>query len=230
MVKWRGQLLALPVHDLAQQLFRPIFTTAWPPRKLASNPSEPMMKILPQVYNQLPLHQLLKPHEKRPPGKAENDREGYRRKPERHGDMTLLGDRYLKIWRIIDPTGMPSRAFRKLTKALSRSQTSILARVRTRHVPLQAYLHRIHKEDSPIYQLCQREAESMEHYLKRCLSFQWARRKLRRRLGGFREVDVDLLGKPEHIRDLLRYIAETRRFEDSHANLKEIPHRRGRAQ
>jgi len=49
-------------------------------------------------------------------------------------------------------------------------QASLLIQLCTDHVPLQRYLYRIHKANSPICPSCNTTRESVFHYLMECLA------------------------------------------------------------
>jgi len=128
--------------------------------------------------------------------------------------------RYNKIARI-DPS-TPSSRFRKDTTKLPKRHASILVQLRTGHVPLQAYLHRFKKAESPTCPGCGGEDETVEHYLRRCPMYAAQRRRLRRDIGEEREVDVDILGRRDLYPALFRYIWRTERFRESHGELEPI--------
>jgi len=118
----------------------------------------------------------------------------------------------------IDPS-TPSNKFRKMTATLSRRQKSILIQLRTEHIPLQAYLHRIGKVESPTCQQCNEEAETVSHYIRRCHAYKGQRRELMTSTGERHDISSDILGRKETVRQVLKYIADTKRFEESHGDL-----------
>ena len=118
----------------------------------------------------------------------------------------------------IDPS-TPSNKFRKMTTTLSRRQKSILIQLRTGHIPLQAYLHRIGKAETPTCQQCHEEEETVSHYVRRCRAYRAQRRELRRSTGERDDISWGILGRKETIRQVLKYIADTKRFEESHGDL-----------
>ena len=85
--------------------------------------------------------------------------------------------RYKRAVRI-DPKA-PTSNFMKITAKLTKSQASILAQLRTGHVPLQAYLHRFKLADTPICPSCRTEPESITHYMLYCTTYTAQRRRLR---------------------------------------------------
>jgi len=108
---------------------------------------------------------------------------------------------------------------RKMTTTLSRRQKCILIQLRTGHIPLQAYLHRIGKAGTPICQQCHEEEETVSHYVCRCRAYREQRRELRRSTGERDDISWGILGRKETIRQVLKYIADTKRFEESHRDL-----------
>jgi len=125
--------------------------------------------------------------------------------------------RYERISKI-EPQA-PSPAFRQLSRKLTRGQTSIIAQMRTGHIPLKSYLHRFKLAESPLCQSCGIEPETVTHYLKTCSAYEKERRELRRELGREVEVGLELLGEEKNVRKVLRYIARTGRFQETHENL-----------
>ena len=62
----------------------------------------------------------------------------------------------------------PSSKYRKLTHELSQAQSSIIIQLRSGHMPLNTYLHRISKLDQPTCTHCRTGEETMHHYLFNC--------------------------------------------------------------
>jgi ribonuclease HI len=81
----------------------------------------------------------------------------------------------------IDPT-MPSAAFSKITRNLPRRHTSLLIQLRTGHIALNKYLHKIGKADSPQCPECRNTSETVHHYLFRCPAYSDQRKRLEKRL------------------------------------------------
>ena len=91
-----------------------------------------------------------------------------------------LDGRWHEIWKSsprhvriskVDPS-LPSNKFQKLMVECSRAQASLIIQLRTGHVPLNAYLHRISKMDQPLCSFCERGDETVHHYLFDCTT--WA--------------------------------------------------------
>ena len=81
-------------------------------------------------------------------------------------DSWACSPRFPKLSKI-NPT-MPSNKFQKLIAGLGRAQASLVTQMRTRHIPLNAYLHRINKIDTPLCPSCSLDSESVHHFLFDC--------------------------------------------------------------
>jgi ribonuclease HI len=109
-------------------------------------------------------------------------------------------------------SSMPSGKFLKLTSSISRRQASLLIQLRTGHAPLQAYLHRIQRAESPMCTHCERGRETTLHYLMICPAFAEQRRRLVADAGqGARDM-AKLLNDKKTMQHLWTYIAGTGRF------------------
>ena len=64
---------------------------------------------------------------------------------------------------------LPSHSFLAATNHLSRAEMSVLMQLRTGHIPLNAFLRRIGRADSPTCPACQHTNEMIHHYLFDCL-------------------------------------------------------------
>ena len=96
----------------------------------------------------------------------------------------------------------------------SRAQASLVIQLRTGHVPLNAYLHRISKLDQPLCRHCRSGDEMVHHYLFECAAWtheQWA---LGRKMGRASKSLCSLLSTKRGIDEVLKYIGRTRRFKD----------------
>ena len=67
---------------------------------------------------------------------------------------------------------LPATSFLKLTREVSKLQASTIFQLRSKHMPLRKYLHRIGKADSPLYELCGRREETIHHFLFDCTACQ----------------------------------------------------------
>jgi hypothetical protein len=112
----------------------------------------------------------------------------------------------------IDPT-MPSAAFARITKDMPRRHASLLIQLRTGHVALNKYMHRIGKTSSPICNQCQSAQETVHHYLFRCPAFKEQRKIMKERLKRGANSIRMLLGGHKAMKHLFRYILDTKRFE-----------------
>jgi ribonuclease HI len=107
---------------------------------------------------------------------------------------------------------MPSGRFLKLVEGLNRHQASILMQLRSGHAPLQAHLFRMQKADSATCQECRRERETVHHYLMVCPAFGEQRRRMVAAGGQDARQRGKLLSGEKLRPHLLRFIAETGRF------------------
>lgn len=105
-----------------------------------------------------------------------------------------------------------SGSFRKLAKTLTRPQTSIIMQLRTGHIPLNGYLHRIRKAESPDCPHCPGIAETVQHYLLECNAYERPRHALRRTLGRTANDLSTLLC--DRVRETLKYVHHTKRFKN----------------
>ncbi|KAJ7158439.1 hypothetical protein C8R46DRAFT_836987, partial [Mycena filopes] len=91
-----------------------------------------------------------------------------------------------------------------------------LLQLRTGHIPLAKHLHKIQKAESPVCPCCRQADESVEHYLVHCPAHNDARRELYRTGGRNARVMSKLMGQPELLPHLFRYLARTGRFHTVH--------------
>lgn len=114
---------------------------------------------------------------------------------------------------------MPSKTYRKLAERLPRRQASILIQLRTEHVPLQKYLHRIKKVDSPMCEQCGATPETVYHFLRECPAYEEQRRRLDGNAGATATQLRTLLNTPRAMTHLFRYIHDTGRFHTTYGDL-----------
>jgi hypothetical protein len=126
----------------------------------------------------------------------------------------------------IVPT-MTSAAFSRITKDMPRRHTSLLVQLRTGHVALNKYLHKIGKADSPLCPACRSTHETVHHYLFRCPAFGEQRNSLEKRLKRGANSVKTLLGGHKAMKHLFRYIHDTGQFEKSHGDVS-LPMEKGR--
>ena len=93
----------------------------------------------------------------------------------------------------------------------TRQQLARLVQLRTGHCSLNQYLHRFHIIDDPTCTFgC--TIETVSHYLIHCENYERERDKLRRKVGARGMRIETLLGDPKHIKPLLEFVEETKRF------------------
>jgi ribonuclease HI len=114
----------------------------------------------------------------------------------------------------------PSPRYQRLIQQLPRRQASLLTQLRTGHVPLNKYLHRIQRAESPICPACRTHDETVQHFLLMCPAYSRQRYFLNRDLSrGSRSLAI-LLSHPKAFPYLFRYIAHTQRFDGIYNNLQ----------
>ncbi|TFK58764.1 hypothetical protein BDN72DRAFT_746728, partial [Pluteus cervinus] len=89
--------------------------------------------------------------------------------------------------------------------------------LRTQHIPLNAYLHRFKRADSPYCKSCIKSRlylrETVTHYLFECPAWKSQRDALRRRVEcGMATTLKSMLSDEETTKELITFIHETRRF------------------
>jgi ribonuclease HI len=135
--------------------------------------------------------------------------------------MDRIKKRACKVWKgsprfnrmaRID-SSLPSRKFLDMTDNLSRRQTSMLLQMRTGHVPLYKYLHRIGKVQSPTCRACNRtQDETVFHVVVECPRYEAARDRLCRAVGTTNMLIQNLLTDAELTKDFLCFLQATGRF------------------
>ena len=90
---------------------------------------------------------------------------------------------------------------------------SLLVQLRAGHVPLQAYLHRIGKMESPTCTKCRGGDETVEYYLTACKAFAAQQGCMERHLRGAAKSISTLLNNPKAFPNLFRFIQDMRRFQ-----------------
>jgi ribonuclease HI/exonuclease III len=112
---------------------------------------------------------------------------------------------------LVDPD-LSHVKFAKLTLSISRNQASILFQLRSGHVPLNTYLHRIKKADSPVCPSCHQYRETVMHYIMRCEAHTEARQVMFSAAGRDARNLGKLLSTLELLPHLFRYIRSTERL------------------
>jgi ribonuclease HI len=115
--------------------------------------------------------------------------------------------------RLIDKT-LPSNAYLKLVKHMTRRQSSLLIRLRTGHAPLNRHLWSIKAVESPGCNACGRdEEETVRHFLVSCPAHERARAVLRNKIGAWNASNIStLLTQRKFLRPLFKFVDTTGRF------------------
>ncbi|OAX33068.1 hypothetical protein K503DRAFT_701037 [Rhizopogon vinicolor AM-OR11-026] len=119
----------------------------------------------------------------------------------------------------LDPE-LLQRSFVKLTATFPKRLTSLYISLRTGHAPLNKYLHRIGKIESPQCPQCQRTEETVHHFLLSCPFYQRERRILTNALGRKTSSISFLLTDPNATPHLVRYINASDRLKTT---FSEVP-------
>lgn len=119
----------------------------------------------------------------------------------------------------LDPS-VPFSPFRKIAENLNRKTTSLLAQLRIGHVPLQAYLHRFKRAESPTCLSCNEAPETVIHYFLRCPAFAKQRRILENAFDTKARSLRTLLSDEDSLGPVFQYINATRRFHSIYGYLE----------
>ena len=110
----------------------------------------------------------------------------------------------------------PSKKWMRLVQNLLRKQASIIMQLRTGHIGLNKYLHRINRSDTPNCPNCDAHTdETIHHFLFECESYRRERFTLHRKL---RRQSLDLsflLSHPSATLPLLKYVHATGRLKQT---------------
>ena len=137
----------------------------------------------------------------------------------RGADAWRESPRYRKM-REIDEK-LPGGSFLKLTSKFPRRNTSILMQLRTGHAPLNYFLHKIGKADSPMCPECNMESEDVSHYLIRCPRYDEHRLKMQQHYRRHIIPKKTLLAAPGAMKLLFEFANKTRRFEKPYGTFEE---------
>ena len=96
---------------------------------------------------------------------------------------------------------------------ISRKAASTIFQLRVGHAPLNDYLYRFKKADSPQCPACGHPKETPEHYLLQCPSYDYERWPILNLLGGRLPQLMKLLSSPKMLLPLANYMEATERFE-----------------
>ncbi|PVF90864.1 hypothetical protein CPB86DRAFT_671779, partial [Serendipita vermifera] len=102
---------------------------------------------------------------------------------------------------------------------LRRNQTAIITQFRTSHVPLNFYLARIKRSDSPMCPHCPETPEDVRHFFLECRNYAAPRQELQATLRRKANDIPYMLNNPRCIHSVLRYIHRTGRFTRTYGNL-----------
>jgi ribonuclease HI len=116
------------------------------------------------------------------------------------------------LLRSVDPSA-PSGKFTKTIDTLPRRHSSLIFQLRTGHIPLNEYLHRIAKAPSARCPKCESYDESVHHFLLGCPEYAAHRATMRAEVGHHQCHIKYLLSERKGIRATLTYVARTRRLE-----------------
>jgi ribonuclease HI len=102
--------------------------------------------------------------------------------------------------------------YEKLVGRLRRNQMSVLTQLRTNHIPLNFYLHRIKRVDNADCPHCPGVTEDVDHVLFTCRNYLQARTTLRNKLGRKAFSSRHLLSTEAGIKCLMEFLQHTGRF------------------
>ena len=117
----------------------------------------------------------------------------------------------------IDPD-FKNNTFIKLIHKVHRERASLLFQLRMGHVPLNAYLHKIQKTDSPICSECCQYSETVIHFILHCTKYKKERKNMIHKASRDARNIGKLLSSPELLPHLFRYIKDTGRFRHHDRN------------
>ena len=113
---------------------------------------------------------------------------------------------------------VPFQKYQKLQDKLTREQASKIMQIRSRHIPLNTYLHRIGKAGSRKCPKCECTAgeeaapETVSHFIFECPAYEDEQWELGRALGR-RDLNLkNLMSSEKGLRALTKFIAKTGRF------------------
>lgn len=95
----------------------------------------------------------------------------------------------------------------------SREMASRIFQLRVGHAPLNLYLHKFKKVDSPRCPACGHPKETVEHFLVYCPKYAHERWPIRNRFGGRMPKLSKLLTSPKLLPPIANFIKATQRFE-----------------
>jgi ribonuclease HI len=113
----------------------------------------------------------------------------------------------------------PFNSYRKRTYALTRHQASLMTQLRSGHIPLNGYLHKIGKSETEICQNCLddnndvRRKETVSHYIFECEAFREDRKQLIKKITRRRFNLKDIMADTDRMRALATFINKTERLK-----------------
>ncbi|KAF5340335.1 hypothetical protein D9611_007948 [Ephemerocybe angulata] len=111
-------------------------------------------------------------------------------------------------------TEIPCKTFRELTSKLPRYQASLLMQLRTRHLPLNEYLHIRELSPTDKCQKCRgNRRETISHFLNECPAYHAQRRQLHDELGERRHDMKKVMKSKSDLKALATYMASTGRLK-----------------
>ena len=158
-----------------------------------------------------PLHRLPAPLRKTLPWSKSATQQEYHRKIKRAATKLWASSPRSDRMALIDPD-LSITKFSKLTRSLSRNHASILFQLRSGHVPLNVYLHRIKKVDSPTCPNCHLFRETVMHFVLHCVAHAEARQTMFNAAGRDARNLGKLLSTPELLPHLFQFIRSTDRL------------------
>jgi hypothetical protein len=117
----------------------------------------------------------------------------------------------------IDNT-FPFNGYRKHQNQLSRAQASLMIQVRSGHLPLNTYLHKIKKVESNCCKACcinpddETPLETIKHFIYDCEVYTHQRHSLTQALGATNLPLKDIMMETKHMKELAKYITRTGQF------------------
>jgi ribonuclease HI len=108
---------------------------------------------------------------------------------------------------------LPSSKYLKITEGIDRRSAALLIQLRTGHVPLNDYLHRIGKIDRLSCPAWGAARETVRHFIEECAVHAHERHILRRNSRS-RELMKSSMSSKKGVKALMEYIKGTERFEN----------------
>jgi hypothetical protein len=112
-------------------------------------------------------------------------------------------------------TSAPSKKFAEKIEALPRRHSSLMFQLRTGHIALNKHLKRIARSPTAHCPACENHDETVHHLILVCPTYVNQREQMRKEVGA-RQCNIKyLLNESKGMRATLRYIARTRRLEQT---------------